>query len=360
MAKSEGQAWQDVVQAVLARLGLGIRSTQDVVFSKIDQELDFPLRAFPSSPPDAVLNISANKIIAADGSEKSTPPQANVIPDFVATTINFQTGATTGGNVDMTLPSTAIGNFRRGGFSLIDGNTLKVIFSPEAASVGALANPGTLFVRNGIKVLWIDLEATAATAYKTAGSATNIIETSVGGQARIHRVTAAGTQIAGSNGFSFYLPNTDAPTVQFDEIFELLNFDHQSAQEIFAVLNIPADYVKGSQILLKGGLLFSAATSGNVLMKATTTLIQPGTSELGSLTDTQDSTNSEITVPGTANQAKAIGDINLTSPSGQINSINVQPFDILLIKLFRDVDNETSSATAEAKVIRQSFQPILG
>ena len=51
-----------------------------------------------------------------------------------------------------------------------------------------------------------------------------------------------------------------------------------------------------------------------------------------------------------------VGSIDLTDAVGEINSVQVQPNDKILIKLFRDNASETSGATEEAKLLMDSFQ----
>jgi hypothetical protein len=73
------------------------------------------------------------------------------------------------------------------GLTLRDTGVIVAIFSPEAASVGALADPGTCFETGGLAIGYIDLECTNASPgrFKTAGSSTNIIENEVSGTSRI-------------------------------------------------------------------------------------------------------------------------------------------------------------------------------
>lgn len=184
MPQTHPQTNQVVNPASLLELGLPASSSQDTIDAAIAQNFRTPLRLYASATPDALLNIAASQVQIGNGAGLSVSPQSSSVPSFAASTINFQTGATTGGTISMSLPTTTVGNFRRAAFTLNSSGTLVVTFSAEAASVGALANAGTLF-GSGQPIGWIDLQATAATAYKTAGSATSVIENSVGGTSRI-------------------------------------------------------------------------------------------------------------------------------------------------------------------------------
>ncbi len=147
---------------------------------------DFPpLRLYASATPDAKLNISPSAIPLANGGAKALPPFGAAFGAYPQTSINFQTGAITGGVVVGTIPSTTSGEFRRVGFTYGSDNKVYMVWSAAAASVGALAGAQTLVVAGGVSLGYVDLEGTGTTTYKTAGSATNVIENAVSGTARI-------------------------------------------------------------------------------------------------------------------------------------------------------------------------------
>jgi len=174
-----------------------------------------PLKLEESGTPDAKLNISPEEVQLLSKVGKSTPPILNTIPNFVASTINFQTQATTGGTIDITFPASTVGQFRRCGFTFLSTGTLKAIFSAEAATLGAVVNPGTLFDAIGLPIGWIDLECTdAGGEFKTAGSSTNIIENEVSGTPTIHILEGDGIG-APSDALdsSFALSDASVPAV---------------------------------------------------------------------------------------------------------------------------------------------------
>ncbi len=187
-------ARQTISRDVLSQL-LGINGTElDDLLRAINKEFNAPLRISASSPADAKINFQPSEVEAADLAAKNITPVSAQIPAFPASTIDFQTGATTGGTINITFPNSTVGFFRRIGFSLDASGTIQAIFSAEAASLGALANAGTVFVKGALPIGWIDLEATAASPgrFKTAGSATNIIENKVGSSNRVHRIIGGG------------------------------------------------------------------------------------------------------------------------------------------------------------------------
>jgi hypothetical protein len=192
MGFQEFQSQQMVNEASLNTQGFGSRSLVKDILAGMDQNADFPLRMHANFPtPDAKLYFSANKIQAFDGAEKSISPIGVSIPTVPASTLDFQTGATTGGTFNITFPATTIGNYRRVGFTYKYDGSINGIFSAESATLIGLANPGTLFVSGGIPMGWIDLQATGSTAFRTAGSLSSIIENAPGGVAAIHRIPFA-------------------------------------------------------------------------------------------------------------------------------------------------------------------------
>lgn len=194
--------------AVLARAA-GARL--DGTFASIDATLDFPVRLYAAATPDAKLYFAPSQTQMGDGGGKSIGPMFSTVPTFVASTIDFQTGATTGATFTLSIPAGTVGFYRRAAFSLQPDGSMIVSFSAEVASIGSLADPGTLFSANSAQVGWVDLECTdIAGKYKTAGSSTNIIENAVGGVARIVRIQAGGGG-GGSGGTSGQVETESIP-----------------------------------------------------------------------------------------------------------------------------------------------------
>lgn len=194
MPQTKGQNFQDVQDSALPVLGYATRTTDDTITSGIDTEFDTPLRMFATATPDAKLNFSAPNIIGANTTKKSNPSvNGGISTSTTASTINFQTQATTGLTFSITFPTATIGLFYRVLFSFTSTGTILGTFSASAASVGALVAPNTLITTGTMLIGYIDLEATATNAWKTAGSATSIIENSVSGTARIIRFASGAT-----------------------------------------------------------------------------------------------------------------------------------------------------------------------
>lgn len=151
-----------------------------------------PLYLRAAETPDATVEIVASRNKLPDGTTEVNGTATPWVPDFVLSTLNFQTGASSGGTISATFPSTTAGLFRRAVFSLQADNTLKVTFSTAVATLGAMENPGQWFEPGAHHVGWIDLESTGGTGFKTAGSASAIIENEVGGESRIFNLVRGG------------------------------------------------------------------------------------------------------------------------------------------------------------------------
>lgn len=179
----------------LPRLGTVADVSVETILDQINTEVNAPLRMTATTIPNAILNFSSSQLNAADAAKKVVSPvKKQVFPALSSPTINFQTQAlSNAADFDITWPASTVGFFRHVGFTLIGSGKIKAIFSPEVATEGALANPGGFFVSGGLPIGYITLVATAITpAFKTAGSATNIIE-----NAKIFRF---GSGAGGSSG----------------------------------------------------------------------------------------------------------------------------------------------------------------
>lgn len=183
----------------LPKLGSAAGATVESILDKINIEVDSPLRLAASTTPDALLNFAATLISAADlANEVVSPVKKQIFSTLAASTINFQTQAVSNAAYfDITWPTpNVVGRFRYAAFTLIGSGKIKVLFSAEATSEALLSNPGALFVAGGLPIGYVALECTSTSGFfKTAGSATNIIE-----NAKIYRLAAGGGASSSSSG----------------------------------------------------------------------------------------------------------------------------------------------------------------
>jgi len=176
----------------------------------------------------------------------------------------------------------------------------------------------------------------------------------------IKNLVKYGAVVGGSGGSGSFMPimGDTSPIEDFIDGLDLLSFGHESEQSIYFNFKIPEGYVAGSKLVLAGGVFYcETATSGNVLFKAETALLKKGSHVFGTFSDIHNSTNSEVTVSSTLGEQTLIGNIDLTDNSGQINSIDVEEGDVLRIRVYRDITNETTSVLDDAKMIRTCFEP---
>src|SRR5688572_4112314 len=94
------QTYQIDHNAASPTLGQPTGTNLRTVLQKADSEFGSPLRLSATQPTaDAKLNIQANRTVVGDGGSKVSPPIQGTIATFVTSTINYQTGATTGGTI---------------------------------------------------------------------------------------------------------------------------------------------------------------------------------------------------------------------------------------------------------------------
>lgn len=163
----------------LARLGTAASASLETILDQVNIEVDSPLRMAASATADARLNFSSSQVDASDSAkEVVSAVKKQVFASLSSPFINFQTQAVSNAaDFDIVFPASTVGFFRHVGFTLIGSGKIKALFSAETATEGALSNPGALFVSGGLPIGYVTLVATAITpAFKTAGSATNIIE----------------------------------------------------------------------------------------------------------------------------------------------------------------------------------------
>lgn len=214
--------------SALQELGVPTNTLLDSIIDKVNSNFRAPLKLYATQPaPDSKLNISSNQVETGDGSQLILPPMDGEQSLYPLTSLDFQTGAITGGTIKregatFTMPGgSTIGRYRRAVFSYNSySNFVNCIFSAESVTVGGLTPVKTLHETLGDTYIGhIDLEATAAAAYKTAGSGTSIIENKVGVNTRIFRAGSAGAGGGGSSAKTFTLANNQASAADVTGFF---------------------------------------------------------------------------------------------------------------------------------------------
>ncbi len=166
------------------------------------------------------------------------------------------------------------------------------------------------------------------------------------------------SSVGGGGGVSLTWKKTGliAPSSAIVDGFELEDFSQTDTQEIYATVVVPQSYTAGGPITLEGLSFFNASTSGNVLMRADCTLIQAGTTVLGTYANTRTTSNAQVAVNAVASKLTSVGSLDITNSTGTINSVAVAPGDKLRIRLYRDVATETSGAVSDARVILDGIE----
>lgn len=190
----------------VAPLGIAANELLDSQITKFGQFADSPIRLYSAFPtPDSKLYFRASVIPQGDGSSKIIPAIDDKVIASVDGSVDFQTGApvviagitlTRDGGA-YTHPVATVGQFVRMTFVRKSDGSFDAKASSSLGSLGAIQaiDPGTLWgAQEGLPNGFIDLECTAVgpVRFKTAGSATSIIENSVGGNSRIFNVGAGG------------------------------------------------------------------------------------------------------------------------------------------------------------------------
>jgi|GEM_PF-3621919 len=192
------------------------RTARTAVKQHIDDvmtELNAPLRLRAESPNSSKLVIEAAQQTMPDSGLKVAGILDDAVGSLAQTTIDLQSGATTGGTVlrdgaAFSLPSgSTTGYFRIMAVVYKPAiDSIDTSFSAEAATVGALVNPGVVFASlDGINLGYLILEATASSAYKTEAAATSVVE-----NAKIYRF--GGSSGAGGGVDKTYRPSALSAT----------------------------------------------------------------------------------------------------------------------------------------------------
>jgi hypothetical protein len=228
------------------------------MMTRLDNELDLPLRISATVPESTKLLIRSNRVTSGDGGERSLPPDAtdfNVYPD---TTIDLDTGVIIGGTVKrngltFSLPNVTVGQYVRLGLSYVDAsNIVDTAFSSASVSLSGLTAVGTLLdTLEGTKIGYIDLESDGVSSFKTPGAVSGFIYNTVSGVSYIHRFISGG----GGSGTG------DASTIRTGLENQLQESTYQLLTAVdFAIDR--TDYVSGTSTGTYSSGSFDFAVSG--------------------------------------------------------------------------------------------------
>jgi hypothetical protein len=165
---------------------------------------------------------------------------------------------------------------------------------------------------------------------------------------RVYTLDSAGTETevgSGGGGGGIFHYSTDAalsPMDAFCGTVKCYVFSNLDNQHRFFSIPVLSGYTAGSKIALEG-MMFntSSVSSNNVKITCNTYIVKSGVDPT-SFSGSHTSTNSAVAAAGAT--LTAVGAIDLTNSSGQINSVAVQATDSLLVDCQRD--NSTGSNLA--------------
>mgnify|MGYP000623770394 CR=1 FL=1 len=150
----------------------------------------------------------------------------------------------------------------------------------------------------------------------------------------------AGLGGGGGGGSLKFVERGNSPNLEVENFLEVYKFGSGLAQELYAAIRVPHTYASGSPINLRG-LIYNGDTSNNILMRTQSTLIRSEVDEVTSTANQRTSTNSAITMSSANDNEPQKVAFDLTSTTGQINSVSVSGGDLIIVRLYRDTDTAT-------------------
>jgi hypothetical protein len=137
----------------------------------------------------------------------------------------------------------------------------------------------------------------------------------------------------GSGGALRFIEASNSPIRTFENEIDVYSFSPGLSQQLYLSVRVPQSYVAGRQIRLR--ILWTcASTANNALIASTSTLIRSEVDVISSTTNQRNSTNSAVTMSaGNANEPQKVI-LDLTSSTGQINSVSVTAGDLIKVRIY--------------------------
>lgn len=167
-------------------------------------------------------------------------------------------------------------------------------------------------------------------------------------------VSSAGGSSSGGGASPIWTEADDAPQAAVTDYgAKSYIFSDGLSQKLKCAIKVPNSYTAGNQINLRG-VFYANASANTVLFSTVATLIRTASDAMSSTTNQRTSTNSAVTLAGTANRPNAFT-CDLTSSTGQINSTAVSAGDIILVELSRGSGTQTGDAVLPAFAMEVTF-----
>lgn len=166
------------------------------------------------------------------------------------------------------------------------------------------------------------------------------------------------TPVGGGGGGSALIweePGGSAPIPNFaSNKLSVYTYEASASQELYTEIHVPSSYTAGNPITLSVKV-YNADTSGDILMRAQSTLIRAAVDDVGSTTNQRTTTNSAITMTSSIDSEIQTIDLDLTDSSGQINAVAVSAGDTIIVRFYRDTDTATSEVNFLHKQCEVAF-----
>lgn len=198
----------------------------------------------------------------------------------------------------------------------------------DPTSTSTAGNPGSMLVDTTNGLVYLKLDSGSSTNWK--------------------RITPHGT-----HRLSF-IEQGNAPILTIENNMSVYLFESGLAQELYAEYTVPNDYNAGRPIVVKARA-YCASTSGNILLRAQATLIRSATDDIASTTNQRTTTNSAITMDANNDNEIQVIEQDITSSSGQINSVSLAANDTIVIRIYRDTD----TASGDIKFLSRQCEVIV-
>jgi hypothetical protein len=149
----------------------------------------------------------------------------------------------------------------------------------------------------------------------------------------------------GGGGSLRWVEDANAPIPEVENLQQVYMYSAGLGQSLYALIKVPQSYIAGFPIALKMSF-YSPDSSGTALLQTVATLIKSGVDVISDTTNQRTSTNAAVTLSaGTVNIPQVVS-FDLTSTTGQINSIAVAANDLIKVQLTRGTDTATSDIRA--------------
>ncbi len=319
-------------------------SLNEVYDQTLSREL---LRTTPNNPGDTAINIASARKTLADGEEFGLVNN-KLLSAFLGGTVDFATGVNSNGDNFTPFTPGAASRFFKYGIVLSKTNTIVIIppTSDFATLVAAKADTTQPVLSGGTPVSVIVVQDDGAGG---SGTILSIVEENI-----IRFGAAGGGAGSAGGGLSGEWQGDALEDFEFNE--KVLLYAQGDTQIETIYIKVPQEYTATNQILSFLGF-YSPSAVNNFEMQTTTTLIRRDTDAIDDVTNQHVSATGDITNT-LANQFRE-GTLELTDSVGEINSVQVNPGDLLKVELIRIAPTPTEDA-ADIRFIPSSTEVTFG